>query len=141
MASQPSYTEITLAQFMVNALGQAGADLDATFATISEAVNETLDRYGVSDVATATDIPKLRALARAAAWEWATDQYVTRYGVTLDGQSLQRQQLYTQAKERAAYWTARTAGHGVVGFNVRSRPIVRPQNPYGPRQCPPLTYP
>lgn len=128
MAAPASYSESGLAAFMAAELGTStgtvGADLSPTVALLESAVWDVLARYGVAAIASATNIPKLQAIARARVWAWAVDRYVTRYRDTVDSESMDRQQLYDHAKERAEYWQQQAVI--VSGLTVGSGTPPRP---------------
>ncbi len=75
MAVPSAYTETELKQFMVTALGHIAPVLTWTVDTaqIGEAINDTLLEYGVNDIEDATDIKKLRALAKFTVWQAAQE--------------------------------------------------------------------
>ena len=68
-----SYSETELKSFMATILGPVADALGWTVVANSfdEAVTDTLLAYGESDIADATDITKLRALAAVAVWRQA----------------------------------------------------------------------
>lgn len=108
------YTTTELASFMGRALGTSagsvGGDLGPLYmGELEEVIPDVLARYGVATIAEATNTAKLQAIARARSWTWAVDQYVTRTKFSTDGQSIERQQLYDHAKERATYWEQQVA--------------------------------
>ena len=104
------YTEASLIAFMTTVLGPTGDALPETIrdAVYQEALIETLLSYGVGDIVNATDVQKLRALARVAIWQAVVDATAGRYDISADGQSLSRSQLHQQARQslRAAKQTA-----------------------------------
>lgn len=102
MALPTAYTEPELSAFMHAVLGDVATALgwstdDERF---DEAVNDTLLAYGVDDIDDATDIPKLRALARIEAWRAATDSLASRFDLSADGQSASRSQMVEHARGR-----------------------------------------
>lgn len=66
-----SYTEVQLAEYMVSELASSGLSLTVTVASLAEAVYTALFVYGVTDIADASDMQKLRTIARAEAWKYA----------------------------------------------------------------------
>jgi hypothetical protein len=97
-----AYTEKTLAEFMAAELGKVATLLGyvvgaADAGTYAEAVNESVLRYGVATIAEATDILKIRALARVEAWRKACNDLTTFYKVSSDGSTFDRQKVYEQA--------------------------------------------
>ncbi len=102
MALPVTYTEPTLAEFMETILGPTATALGWTVGTndagsFAEPVNETLLAFGVSGIADATDIGKVRAIARWQAWRAAADALASKFDISTDGQSLSRSQLHKQA--------------------------------------------
>lgn len=75
MAIPSSYTEDALKAFMLTALEDLGSVLGLNSDRFNEAVNETLLAYAtggpLTEIANATNIPKLRALAKVEAWKVA----------------------------------------------------------------------
>ena len=72
MAIPSSYTEAELKTYMVSCLGDVATVLGVTVDDLDEAVNDVLIAYGITDIANAADIAKLRALAKAQAWTVAS---------------------------------------------------------------------
>ncbi len=139
MAAPISYTEKTLAEFMhqdlgrtAEVLGYAAGIEDA--GSYAEAVNETLLAYGVSDISAAVEIPRLRILARAAAWRMAASGLVTAYKFSADGSSYERSALFehanrmlNRAEYNAAAWEDSRAHVVTV---TRSQPLTDPYRYY-----------
>lgn len=91
-----SYTEDSLALYMRDGVlktiaGVLGLTGTADFA---EAVTSAQLGYGVSAIADATDIAKLRAWAAVAAWELAQTVAASDYRYSADGASFDRQQVF-----------------------------------------------
>lgn len=93
MALPTSYTDATLKSYMLASLGAIGSTLGLTVASFDEAVNDILLAYGAATVALATDITKLRALARVAAIRQARTVAATWYDFSADGASFSRSQV------------------------------------------------
>lgn len=103
MAAPTSYTEATLATFMLTELGDVAGVLEWTAqADVQEAINEALLVYGVNDIADATDISKLRALARRQAWRSAVNSLTTRYDFSNPEGDYKRSQMVKAAATRLA---------------------------------------
>lgn len=129
-----SYNEQELAVLMAAELGDVATvlgwepgNLDA--GSYERAVQRTLRLYGASDIADATDMDKLEALATWQAWEAAFASLSTRYDIATDGQSLSRSQLFdhalvmvNRAKQAATRYTS-------ASF-ITVVPIERPSDPY-----------
>lgn len=99
-----SYTEAGLAAYMVTALSNVGKLLswDAATPEITEAVHETLFSYGVSDIASATEPRKLRAMARVQAWAAACSALAAFYDHKADGGEFDREKLQAHALKMLA---------------------------------------
>ena len=127
----PTYTtNDQLSGFMLTVLGPTGAALEwATgAATTTEIVNDVLIGYGVTDISEATDIEKLRAIARWQAWRWAADALAAEFDVSTDGQSLSLSQLHKQAiAARDAAWSACVPHLSV--YAVTATPIIHVDDP------------
>lgn len=117
MAMPTSYTEEGLAAFMVQAIGHVAGGLGLTAGSFVEAVNDTINAYGVDDITEATDIPALRTLARMYAWRVAADNAADEVNVSGDGRSLGLGSLSEQISKRleAAEEDAEAAGFWVRG--------------------------
>lgn len=127
MSVPAGYDDAQLAAFMLAVLGPTAAALGWTApAHVSEPLIETLVAYGVDDIAAATDVPKLRALARWQAWEAAAEALVSRYDISTDGQSLSRSQLYQQARGQLRIAAQRAARYQTVTRTT----ITRTSDPY-----------
>lgn len=104
MAIPTSYTEQTLADYMVTVTEQVSAAIGLDFASFGEAINDTLIAYGESDIADATNIKKLRALAKVEAWRRCVEALAARYDKSRnDGQSViydKENQLFTNAQKQ-----------------------------------------
>ena len=97
------YTEKTLAEFMHNELGKVagitGYNVGVNDAgSYAEAVNETVLAYGVTSIINASDIQKVRALARVEAWKKACNDLAALYKFSSDGASYERQQMFANAQ-------------------------------------------
>ncbi|HEY3310561.1 MAG TPA: hypothetical protein VGK00_02870 [Anaerolineales bacterium] len=98
------YTEKTLSDFMHQELGKVAVILAYTVGagdagSYAEAVNETLLKYGQVLIANATDISKIRALARVEAWKKACNDLAALYKFTSDDASYERNQIFDQAEK------------------------------------------
>ena len=97
MALPTSYDETSLSVFMLLSTRAVANALCWGVDDYSEAINEALITYGVSDVADATDIPRLRAIAKVSAWKAIVDATVTDIQFAADGASFSTQQRHAQA--------------------------------------------
>lgn len=98
MAIPDRYSETTLAEFMLRELRSVAGELgwsdtnpDGDF---QDAVDDTLVLYGVNDIDNASNIPKLRALARYAVWKAAQKDAASHTDFSADGGSFSEDQLY-----------------------------------------------
>jgi hypothetical protein len=97
MPAPTSYTEQSLAEFMRRELRATATELgwtDASGDNYIDATEETLLAYGATDIAEATDILKLRGLARVSIWEQAVKETVPAISHSADGASFSDDQLY-----------------------------------------------
>lgn len=92
-------TETDLATFMAGEIGRIAAILGFTVPTsYSETIIDTLITYGVESIDEATDIRKLRALARREVWRSVVAKLASGINFTADGVTVNRAQLQQQAK-------------------------------------------
>ena len=100
MAIPTSYTEATLAQFMKDVIGDTADSISWTtvIGKYQEAVNETLIAYGVTDIALATDIAKIRAIARREVWRAVANSTAGNYRFGSDREQYYRDHVYDHAK-------------------------------------------
>lgn len=128
-----SYTEANLATFMHGCLGDVATELGWLAASsYSEAVTETLLAYGVTDIAGATDMRKLRALARREAWRAAVGSLASRYDFTADGASHHLSQVYSQAQHALAAAEADAVRYDTAHQATLTK--IHYGDPYGPIQ-------
>lgn len=118
-----AYTEETLAQFMHTVLGPVASTMDyvtpeGDAGDYAEAVNETLLAYDISDIADATDIKKVRVLARREAWRKVMDETAGHYDVSADDASYKRSQLHEQAKANFEQAATEAAQYDSADFSV-----------------------
>jgi hypothetical protein len=94
-----SYTEETLIQFMHSTLAEMATVLGWTVdgGHYDEAVVETLLVYGVSQIAEASDIRKLRACARVQVWQAVSNATAGDYDYEAEDVSYSRSQVHAQA--------------------------------------------
>lgn len=98
-----AYTEPKLAEYMHTTLGEAASVMGyghpgAGMGAYQEQVYDALLAYGVTDIADATDMALLRALAKREAWRKVMNESAGRYDVTADEGTFKRSQLHAQAK-------------------------------------------
>lgn len=104
MAIPSSYAESALRDYMLSVTANVAGAVGWTAVSFTEAVNDALVAYGVTDIALAVDIAKLRCLARAEAWRALVAATAADIKFTADGATFERQQLHQQcvaALERA----------------------------------------
>lgn len=130
MSLPDAYTETTLAQYMHNALGQVAVTLDYDpGSSYAEAINETLLAYGVDEVSEASDLRKLRALARVQAWSLAAADTAGDYDFKTPDGTFNRSQVHAQclrnlqaAQTEAAEYTS--------DFQVQRSKLKHIHDPY-----------
>lgn len=100
MTLPAAYTDDALAAFVVRELGAVADQLGWVAETprVAEAVMDAVGAYGVSSADLATDMTKLRALARVAAWSAAYGATAGNYAFSAGGQQFNRQQVHDHAK-------------------------------------------
>lgn len=113
MAAPATYTEQTLAEYMHSALGAMAGTVGLTVegGSYAEAVNDTLLTYGVSDIGDATDIAKLRLLARLHAWRLVVTYTAANYAFSADGGSYSRDQVHAHAVSMVSALETEAAPH------------------------------
>jgi hypothetical protein len=94
-----SYTEDTLKTFMITALSKAATAIGLTVSDMGEAVIQTLVEYGVTDITDATNIAKLRALAKINAWRTALASVSADYNFADAGARYDRSQVSMMIRE------------------------------------------
>lgn len=102
MAAPTAYTEETLKAYMHTVLGAVATALEWSVAggQYDEPVNEVLLAYDVTDIANATNVRKLRALARREAWRAAVNSLASNYNFSADGARHDLSQVYEQAQKQ-----------------------------------------
>jgi hypothetical protein len=131
MAIPSSYTDLTLAQYMIDTLEGVAASFDWNTSSFNEQINDVLIAYPASSVATATNIPKLRVLAAYYAWrkaliagstKWFDDNRTNGAGGT-DSRKLDQawqhvQVAYRQAEAAASVYLQSSGAAGHASGNV-----------------------
>ncbi|MCB0106903.1 MAG: hypothetical protein KDE53_13370 [Caldilineaceae bacterium] len=97
MAIPTSYTESELRTYMLGVVSAVANALGWTATDFAEAVNDALSTYGVSDITEATNIAKLRSIAKVEAWRAIAGATVADFQFSADGGSYSRQQMHQQA--------------------------------------------
>lgn len=132
MAMPTAYTESSLISYMRTITKAVSESLNLNSGDFQEAVNDVLDVYGVDDIADATDISKLRALAKVAAWRTVNDLLITTaYDFSADGGSYKLSQMKEGAEKalELAEQAAAEAGYS-VGYAIEIGTLTRPNDPY-----------
>jgi hypothetical protein len=141
MSIPVTYTETTLAEYMHAELGKMAQVLgygapSLTPGDYQEQVNEVALELGISDMETAHDIRKVRALARREAWKKALNDLTSKYDFSSDGSSYSRSQMTEQAQasfERAEHdcMSLGLSGNTVYmdSMTYRNDPYGYPKNP------------
>lgn len=129
MPIPPSYTETTLADYMVTCLGKVASVLGLVSASFAESVNDVLIQYGVSNISAATQIDKLRALAKVAAWKKAVEEVSVSYDFEADNASYNRSQMQEMCKE-SLLSAERDAGDFLPALRIGIDSFTFIQDPY-----------
>ena len=148
MPAPTSYTETSLAAYMVAELSNVGVVLGWTAATpqIVEAVYEVEFALGVVDIADlmwedaahtipivdSERIPHARAQARLEAWRAAKKALASQIDTTADGQSFKLSQLYTQASTNVTEAKIELDAFAESADTIIVGSITRDTNPYAP---------
>lgn len=125
------YTEAALADFQVTALGELATALGWTSLTpvVVEAVDDALLAYGVADIATVANIPRLRALARVAIWQAVARATAGYFNLAVENLSFDKAQVHDHALAMIAE-AEREAGWVGAGPSLVVTSISRPHDPY-----------
>lgn len=105
MSLPTQYNELSLREYMFSVTKRAAEQLKLNSSTFREAVTDTMLRYGVTDLASATDIGKLRALAKVEAWRVIVEASAADFdfgqsnGTAVAGSYEKRSQLHDQAEK------------------------------------------
>ena len=142
MSVSAPHTEETLTALLHQWLGislsgalvwSAGTPLPNSY---SDMVVDILVLYGVDTMAEATELGRLRGLARLVLWRTAASALAGKYDISTDGQALKLSQMYDHAKEQAAaaYATALTEGWVASTAGTITRSLISYRGPdiYGP---------
>jgi hypothetical protein len=131
MALPTTYTEFALASYMLATLGEVAGMLSVGELELSEAVNDALLAYGASNIAQATDIPRLRMAARVAAWRTALAHASTLYQFSADGATYNRQQMVEHIRAMLQLEESNAAAMGVGTGGVWATTLtLRMDDPY-----------
>ena len=129
-----SYTEDQICSFMLSELGTIATILDWSVSTpqVRDALWDTLIAYDVATVAAATNMHKLRTLARREAWRAAVKGLTDAYDFSSpDGSSRSRSQMVRQAEARLVE-AAQAAKRYDLALALSSLRVHR-VSPYGPQ--------
>lgn len=134
MSLPAAYTEATLKAFIHTDLGAHAEYLEWTAAAGSydEVVNDALAAYGASDIATitgATNIQKLRTLARVYAMRRVVNQYASKFDFSADGNSVSRSQLNAMAEKALGRYESEAMAW-LPEYAVNVQRVDHPHNPY-----------
>jgi hypothetical protein len=99
MTLPETYTQTHLADWLLKRLGPVADVLgwSAMSFQVVDAIEDALIAYGVDEVPEATNVPKLRALARRELWRQVADSTVGYHDFTSSDQSFKLQQIHEQA--------------------------------------------
>lgn len=124
-------TEDELATWLLGplGLGQVASVLGWTEDNLADVIARALRLYGVTDVADATDIGRLEAIATREAWRAAIRALVVATDITIDGETVKRSDMIRAAQMALELADAEAAGYGesdltvsVAGLNVEGNP-------------------
>lgn len=99
MTVPTSYTESELAAYMQTTIAPLDGVLGWTTVpdNYQEPVNDALLAYGVADIAEATDMVKLRTLARLMVWRAVVAATAGTYDYRVDNEQFSRSQIHEHA--------------------------------------------
>jgi hypothetical protein len=132
-----AYTEQQLAVLMRHLLGGTADDAlgwvegTSDAGDYAEPVVDALLLYGVTTIAAATDVGRLRAAARVAVWRAAMQALADRHQYSLENDQIAIQQHYDHAEKQAALAEADAMAYGLTGGATVTRTTLRAtQDPY-----------
>lgn len=129
-----AYTETELSQFMIDTLGDVASVINRTsIGDYEEEVIDALLLYGVTTVADASNIAKIRACAKVAAWRKALTNLITRYNFQTDQQRFERIEMAKMARNALLMAEEEAASHGaILGSTVEVGAFSFPEGAYDP---------
>jgi hypothetical protein len=131
MTVPTAYTASQLQAFMLRTTGNLGTVLSLTTIDFEDAVTDVLLGYGVNTIESASDIAKLRALAKVEAWKVAKAKAAGRTDFDADGASFTRSQLIEQAQSNLEMAEQEAMVHGgLAGYAVTTAVFTYPGDPY-----------
>lgn len=136
MPAPSSYTDASLAQFMVTELGGVAGVLSWTVGSdaVAEAASDTAVILGLA-VEDATNMATLRAVVRLSIWRAAEAALSSAFDFSVDNESVKRSQMWDHAKAMVARYEGQCAALGVDvaagGGVVTIHQVVRSEDPYG----------
>lgn len=136
MSVPTSYDAASLAAAMHAWLGETALSLGWSVegGSYTDAITDTLLWYGVTDLANATNIGKVRAIARVAVWEAAASAAVSRVDWSRGAERVSGSQEPEAIAKVAARMRAEAVAGGYIESNVgrlRTVQIVRGNDIYG----------
>lgn len=118
-----SYTEDELAGYMHRRLRNVAASLGWTApASYTDAVTDTLVAYGVADIGSVADVPRLLALADVEAWRAASAALAPKTDVSQEGRSNRRAMAYEHARDMLSDAITRALGFPAGDDSTSSAP-------------------
>lgn len=134
MAIPTSYTEDELRSYMVAALGDVADVLTIGTADMVEPVNDVIDSYGVADIASATNITKLRALAKVGAWRKASQTATVQYTFRSGQSAFNRSDMYKFISDQLSRAESEAFQYD-ASYVVSVQPIEYKNDPYEPLEA------
>lgn len=132
MAVPTAYTENELRSYMLSTTKAVSEVVGLRVTDFVDGSTDVLLMYGVSAIVDATDIAKLRALAKVVAWRTVNDYLVaTAYDFSADGGSYKLSQMKASAEKalELAEQAAIQAGY-ISGYAIEMGTLTRPYDPY-----------
>ena len=119
MTVPSSYSASELAAYMHGELRNVASALGFTAPdSYAQAITRTLLAYGVQDIASAGNVPRLLALSSVEAWRLAVQQLTPQFNVNTDGRGQSRSDFFDHCKDMLADAEAVAAMYSDDGTGV-----------------------
>lgn len=133
MAPPVTYTEKQLAEYMLRELGEIAGVLGWTAQSqVQDAIDDALLAYPAAVISAATDISRIRALARVMAWRRAVGSLSARYDFSDQAGSYSRSQMLKGARELLGDAEYAASVYLPSPLTVYVDPVPRTGDPYVP---------
>lgn len=123
------YTEQTIIIYLKVTLDTVEDIVAISFSKWTEMANDLLVMYGVTDYANATDITKVRALAKVVAWKAAMEAVSAWYKYSADGGSYDRNQIFEMCQSNYKNALHDASAYG-TDYEIKITEVSPIQSPY-----------